>query len=849
MKLNKKFGSALAVVMAVLACGSAFAVRPGAFEHVTEEDFAEDGTFENTVINNYGELTLGREMRAIGTADGAELTIGIVTLDGQMYAAVATAKENEIRRIEGAKSVGVFELPEADGIITAISAGKNEILIATTDGKAAKVQKIAGGKEKFKASGVLFEKKGVENIWAIEKGPDGRIYVGTGPKGTVYAIGEDGKATAVLEEAGKNVIALAFDKKGNLIAGTDGDGLVIRAELGGKDERKKPFVLYEAGEGIDITALAVDEAGNIFAAKAKGEADLGDIFPSAGGAGGKSKPGTVEAEPVEDAEEDVPTPDGKKLPAAPKHPVVPKVETQPKKVPTTKPVESGARMEPANFDERLERVGEPFLVQRLWTRTWTGASMPRFETQPNFEEGIGETFFIAEKSAPAATKKSGVKTPKGIGALNPLRKYPLPKLGGLGEVEPANGVVKISADGNATSIFGGSHGDMVMSLLLHKGANGEELIIGTGTEGKIYSYAIEQEAETMIARVKEESITALAVDKDGGVIVGTSDRGQLYALSPKLAAEGTYVSKVLDATRTATFGAAHLVAVEKNGTSASVATRSGNVADVETKGKFWSEWSAESSMKEQKGSSPAARYVQYRVTLKGKGEDSPTVDAVKIAYASKNLPPRVRSLEVDVGMAELPGEDKSAEAAPPAQEASVNWEASDPNGDTLTYRLYYKPADGKDETWTPIVKDLRTTSYDWSTTAVPDGMYQVKVVASDALDNTAEEAKSVARVTPAFRIDHTPPEIGELKAEVNEGKVTVTGSAKDGLSSLSEVRFQVDGGQDWQVAKSSDTIFDSPSEAFTLTTRQLSAGGHRITVRAMDAAGNCAYKAVSVTVK
>ncbi len=53
---------------------------------------------------------------------------------------------------------------------------------------------------------------------------------------------------------------LALDAKGNLIAGSDGSGLVYRIAPDGK-----AFVLYSAPKK-EITALALDSAGNIYAA-------------------------------------------------------------------------------------------------------------------------------------------------------------------------------------------------------------------------------------------------------------------------------------------------------------------------------------------------------------------------------------------------------------------------------------------------------------------------------------------------------------------------------------------------------------------------------------------------------
>jgi len=155
--------------------------------------------------------------------------------------------------------------------------------------------------------------------------------------------------------------------------------------------------------------------------------------------------------------------------------------------------------------------------------------------------------------------------------------------------------------------------------------------------------------------------------------------------------------------------------------------------------------------------------------------------------------------------------------------------------------------------WTPLAKELKESVYEWDTRGVADGSYEVKVIASDKLDNAAGEAKDAARVSGTFVVDHTPPAIGELKVALEGNKVTISGEAKDATSAVVDVRFRVDGqisgGGDWQPAAASDKIFDSAQEAFTVVTGPLSAGGHRVTVRATDSQGNSSYKTVTVVVK
>ena len=98
-------------------------------------------------------------------------------------------------------------------------------------------------------------------------------------------------------------------------------------------------------------------------------------------------------------------------------------------------------------------------------------------------------------------------------------------------------------------------------------------------------------------------------------------------------------------------------------------------------------------------------------------------------------------------------------------------------------------------------------------------------------------------------VDNTAPELSDLKVTMDGNKATLEGTAKDAVSAIVDVRYQVDGEEGWHLATASDKMFDSPSEAFTFTTRALAVGGHQVAVRATDEAGNVAYKSATVVVK
>ena len=129
-----------------------------------------------------------------------------------------------------------------------------------------------------------------------------------------------------------------------------------------------------------------------------------------------------------------------------------------------------------------------------------------------------------------------------------------------------------------------------------------------------------------------------------------------------------------------------------------------------------------------------------------------------------------------------------------------------------------------------------------------DGRYEIKVVASDASSNPAGEGKATSRVSDPVEVDNTPPQIGDLKVEAKEKSAHVTTRIVDQSSTVAQLDYAVDSATDWQAVLPSDTIADSPEEAYDFVVSKLSDGPHQITLRAADAHGNQSYQTVNVTV-
>lgn len=119
-------------------------------------------------------------------------------------------------------------------------------------------------------------------VWALRRFPGGDLYAATGTQGKVYKIGADGKAAEFCEiKQAKNVLDLAFDAKGALLAVTESKGMLVRI-----DDKGKAFVLYES-DLEEIRRVAVSDDGDIWIA-VNGSKSTGGGGESGGPGGGKT---------------------------------------------------------------------------------------------------------------------------------------------------------------------------------------------------------------------------------------------------------------------------------------------------------------------------------------------------------------------------------------------------------------------------------------------------------------------------------------------------------------------------------------------------------------------------------
>jgi hypothetical protein len=398
------------------------------------------------------------------------------------------------------------------------------------------------------------------------------------------------------------------------------------------------------------------------------------------------------------------------------------------------------------------------------------------------------------------------------------------------QVKSRGAIYRLEDDGQIEQIFALSDSYFTALLL----GDGGAVYAAAGTQGKLYRLAPDRTV-ALAADLPERQALSLVRTSDG-FLVGTGDIGGVYRVRPAAATEASYLSKVFDAEVPARWG--HL---RWNGTAGlGFETRAGNTSKPD---RSWSDWrkldGPTHTGQEGEGRivSSAARYMQYRVALAGKGA---VLREATLFYLPQNQ--RARITEITQ---EPPTPDKGGAPAARAHSSllKLRWKVENPDGDELIYRLWFRQEG--ETVWRPLAgpEPLSKAEYDWNTESVPDGLYVVHVWASDERVTPHDRALDATFDSAPFLVDNTRPEVGELALRSG----VVTGRARDGASTVSQIEYSLDGNE-WRPAPPTDGLLDQRVEAFFLRLPSLTAGPHVVTVRAFDAADNVGSSRLTVQI-
>jgi sugar lactone lactonase YvrE len=211
------------------------------------------GESHGVSVTDAGALMLAPQFTKLFDTEQAYVWSSAADSSGNVY--LGTGHDGKIFRV-GADGKGSLLYDAAELDVTAMVVGRDGALYAGTspDGKVYRI--TPDGKAE-----VYFDPPD-KYIWSLAVMGDGSLAVGTGDKGKLYrvrAAGAKPDDSLLVDTTETHIISLAADRQGNLIAGTDPGGLVLRVSPDGK-----AFALYDSPLR-EIHALALAADGSIYA--------------------------------------------------------------------------------------------------------------------------------------------------------------------------------------------------------------------------------------------------------------------------------------------------------------------------------------------------------------------------------------------------------------------------------------------------------------------------------------------------------------------------------------------------------------------------------------------------------
>jgi WD40 repeat protein len=211
------------------------------------------GDARGVSIDQDGTVTLAPKLTEVYKTGQQYIWSSAVDAGGNTF--LGTGGDGKIFKVDVSGAGAQFaDLNELN--VTALAIGPSGAIFAGTspDGKVYRID--ASGKAE-----TYFEPK-EKYIWSLAVLPDGSLAVGTGDGGKIYKVRAANAAPAaslLFDTSETHIISLVADKQGNLYAGTDASGIVMRFDAGGK-----PFGLLDSPLR-EIHELAVGPDGSVYA--------------------------------------------------------------------------------------------------------------------------------------------------------------------------------------------------------------------------------------------------------------------------------------------------------------------------------------------------------------------------------------------------------------------------------------------------------------------------------------------------------------------------------------------------------------------------------------------------------
>src|SRR5579863_3336793 len=546
-----------------------------------------------------------------------------------------------------------------------------------------------------------FFSSGQPQIWSVAQAPDGSLYLGTGDRGRLMKVDALGQGSVVWSADQPEVFAVAVDRAGVVYAGASPDGKVYRIENGKATEYFAPGERY-------IWALAFAPDGALFVATGP----QGKIFRVTAGRGEVYyETGQAHVTCLAFDRE------GRLLAGSEPHGILYRITSSPAKafvLYNTNLPEIRAIVPLADGSIYAAALGGG-VARRTGAATEAVQSTRGMLVAPPMSITVTDA-----QAAPSLSPKPEPAKPA-AGAPTVTAAASVTEVSGVEK----SALYKILPDNTVETLWS-SKEENIYDVAAEAGGT---LLFFTDAQGRIYRMDPRPDRghqATLVAQSNEGDATRLIASQRGGVpgsvFAATGNAGKILRLDTSPGSSGWFESPPHDSGTVARWGRLTWVGDSKG---VAFRTRAGNSARPDA---TWSDWSepivdpAKSTI-----ASPNARYIQWRAEFSG----AAAIDSVRIAYLPQNTPPTVRSITVSAQASSAakpvsPGStvysvtvtdtpDGSAATAaqtlsrPMGQQILVSWQADDPDGDKLSYSLYFR-GEGERE-WKLLRSNISENTY------------------------------------------------------------------------------------------------------------------------------------------
>ncbi|MFB0565825.1 MAG: hypothetical protein ACETWK_09125 [Candidatus Aminicenantaceae bacterium] len=634
----------------------------------------------------------------------------------------------------------------------------------------------------------------------------GVIYLGTGHSGRIYEINSQGKAELYFQTPEMDVTCLVQDRKGNIYAGTSPNGKVYKIT-----DKEKGDVFFNPAEKYiwdllfidnDNLLAAVGETGGIYEINKEGEGRL-----------------------VLEAEEN--------------HILCLKKDTE------------GNLIAGSGGNGLLYRISPQRKAIILFESPYEEIKSIAFDDRGNIYAAAGGTITKPEKeeAAPALIKSATDITITVTPASSPSEKR-IPSF----QKQPST-LYKVSPEGMAKRLWSSSE-DLIYTLLWDTAE--KRLLFGTGNKGRIFTVDRDEKISLLIQKNSEQVYYLQSFDTR--IYVLSNNPSGLSLMYPEQRFGGEYTSHVLDSKILSSWGRISWEAELPSGTTLQFQTRSGNSKEPN---QTWSDWSPPYQKTEgELILSPKARYLQLKVMFKSQsGKLSPLLETINLFYLQSNVAPLITKLELlapnkvylkpPVQEEVIWGYEEDIDQKSSKEKESktyvvmkkvdrkgfqtIEWGAIDQNEDSLVYSLFIRREN--ENKWRVLKEKWSEEIIAFDTLSFPDGVYFVKLVASDLPSNPPGYELETEKISQPLIIDNSLPVVGSFQAEKNKDTLEVTFETEDSLSYIKEVKYLVRP-DEWRTVFPVDGICDSKKEAFKISVKLLPNSDNLISVKVKDSHHN-----------